>query len=59
MSPCLELTFGTEPGGYIQWDELDWATKRTVQADPSISQDDTRALLDYVAKWEDPLGAKT
>ena len=48
----------SEPGGYIQWDELDWATKRMVKADPSLPDKDTQALLDYVSKWEDPLGSK-
>ncbi|KAL8722224.1 MAG: hypothetical protein Q9225_001269 [Loekoesia sp. 1 TL-2023] len=47
-----------KPGGYLQWDELDWATKRIVRADPSIPSDDTRALFDYVSKWEDALGPK-
>ena len=30
-----DLTSKVEPGGYIQCDELDWATKRTIRADPS------------------------
>ena len=48
----------TEPGGCLQWDELDWASKRIIQADPSIPSDNTRALLDHDFKWEDPLGSK-
>ncbi|KAL6714379.1 hypothetical protein ACLMJK_007802 [Lecanora helva] len=45
-----------KPGGYVQWDELDWATKRIVQANPSNSTKEVQALLDHVAQWEDPLG---
>ena len=28
----LDLTRKAEPGGYLQWDELDWAGRRIVRA---------------------------
>ena len=52
------LTSQSEPGGYIQWDEIDWETRRTVKADPSISDKDMQALHNYVSKWEDALGSR-
>ena len=53
------LTSKAEPGGYIQWDELDRETKRTIRADPSTIEEDMRALLECVARWEDTLGPKS
>ena len=55
----LDLTRRAEPGGYLQWDELDWADRRIVRADPSLPKEDMQKLLDYVSKWEDALGPKS
>ena len=55
----LSLTRRAEPGGYLQWDELDWAGRRIVRADPSLPKEDTQKLLDYMSKWEDALGQKS
>ena len=55
----LGLTRKAEPGGYLQWDELDWAGRRIVRADPSLPQEDMQKLLDYVSIWEDALGPKS
>ena len=52
------LTSKAEPGGCVQWDELDWETKRTIRADPSTIEEGMRALLEYIARWENTLGPK-
>ena len=59
MARYLGLTRKAEPGGYLQWDELDWAGRRIVRADPSLPKEDMQKLLDYVSKWEDALGLKS
>ena len=62
LSVCLYLTTyvrEAEPGGYIQWHELDWGSRRVVCADSSLSHENTDALLEYVSKWEAGTGPKT
>ena len=47
-----------EPGGYLQWNELDFGHRRVIKADPTAYTPHLTALLQYVQIWEDSLGPK-
>ena len=57
--PELWLIIAKEPGGYVQWDELDFGNRRIVSVDSSFRTDHVQALLEYVAPWESSLGPKS
>ena len=47
-----------EPGGYLQWNELDVASRHTIKADPKASAEKLNALVEFAGVWEDKLGPK-
>jgi hypothetical protein len=52
------LILWTEPGGYLQWNELDVVSRRIIKADPMASAEKLNALVDFASGWEDKLGPK-
>ena len=59
MARYVDLTRKAEPGGYLQWDELDWAGGRIFRADPILPRKDMQKFFDYVSIWEDALRPKS
>lgn len=47
-----------EPGGYLQWNELDVASRRIIKADSVASAEKLNALVEFAGVWESKLGSK-
>lgn len=47
-----------EPGGYLQWIELDVASRRIIKADSVASAEKLNALVEFSGVWENKLGSK-
>ncbi|KAL8799012.1 MAG: hypothetical protein Q9182_006224 [Xanthomendoza sp. 2 TL-2023] len=56
--PVLTLMANEEPGGYIQWDEVDTAHRSIVQSNPSVPISEMNSLLNHVHNHEHSLGPR-
>ena len=51
LSRSIPLTSQIEPGGFLHWDELDWAVTRLAKRDPSLMPYNPQKLFGYAVRW--------